>query len=766
MSSLRKIPCNGCRERKRKCSYEQPCARCIKFHLECVYTVMTSPKDIEYLQELEYLQQIESMQQEISTMENEMRTLKLAQMKIAAVNTSTTDDDDSYVYHDYPSPVSMNIADLVKSPRYPHHLFHSHHQLITTKHEQPDHCLDQAFCNPESEKTIAKRKSIKATVSKPKESEPWTLTVKNGNMSIETHIKSYDDLMGHFKGMISTCLYQESTSHLPFPLPNEIFSAKSSIEKAFCIFIWRKYGKSRFKSLTKYTPVLLHYDPVDPLVKIEPAENIANITMRLVFTYVHCFHLKTLYLHVPSFVKLFMADERQVMKSPGVMALCGLICHQPCKHLLDIIPLDALNDYGNYYFERARELVTDQFDEANLDTMMTYTFMSVFKIKTSKDQEAEKYLSIAERIYNILLPQYKFKDGVPQSDESILFARLYRCLTHARSVIHLHMLMNRMFRTRSSGPKIFHLLETLNDTDVHIYTAADDSLREIQFIKMKRYLYKLRETIKEGGRYISAQDLPSYVGEFSHQVEMAMRHWYRNILPPDFQLKLPLFQDDSSDIEFFTNLELECGDSPIPLLLRLSLYNEYLIVSKSYLPKDPDHDNLKTNELLELYKSMRQSPRGCSKPSVAETPHHWLKIVDKIKHFRKFHDNDSTETDDNYVKKMIQAIDPSKLNFNLLQSAHTSIKIALNTVRMVQFLLSRDYACFLDLRWIMNSWEILLRAARFKYQQPGDGEVTLDKIRANLILCLNIIRDQLKLSRRDSSGSLVDVLQQEFNGLF
>ncbi|KAI8095805.1 hypothetical protein BDF21DRAFT_316076, partial [Thamnidium elegans] len=189
----------------------------------------------------------------------------------------------------------------------------------------------------------------------------------------------------------------------------------------------------------------------------------------------------------------------------------------------------------------------------------------------------------------------------------------------------------------------------------------DDSLKEIQFIKMKWYLYKLRESIKEGGRYISAQDLPSYVGEFSHQVEMAMRHWYRNILPPDFQLKLPLFQDDTSDIEFFTNLELECGDSPIPLLLRLSLYNEYLIVSKSYLPKDPDHDNLTTDKLLEHYKTMRQSPR--SKPSVQDTPHHWLKIVDKIKHFRKLHDGNSTEMDDDYIKKMIQAIDPSKLNF-------------------------------------------------------------------------------------------------------
>lgn len=723
---------------------------------------MTSPADIEYLQELEYIKQIESMQQEISTMENEMRTLKLAPKETAAVKSKTSTTEDSKTYHDYPSPVSIDIPDHVKSPRYYHH-YHHHH--LSTNHEHPDHWLDKASCQHESERTIAKRKSIKATVSKPKESEPWTLTVKNGNMSIETHIKSYDDLMGHFKGMVSTCLYQESTSSLPFPMSHEIFAAKSSIEKAFCIFIWRKYGKSRFKSLTKYTPVLLHYDPVDPLVKIEPAENIVHITMRLVFTYVQCFHLKALYLHVPSFVKLFMADEQRVMKSPGVMALCGLICHQPCRHLLDIIPLDSLNDYGNYYFELARELVADQFDEANLDTMMTYTFMSVFKIKTSKDEEAERYLSMAERIYNILLPQYKFKDGEPPSDESILFARLYRCLTHARSVIHLHTLMNRMFRTRSSGPKIFHLLETLNDTDVHIYTAADDSLREIQFIKMKRYLYKLRESIKEGGRYISAQDLPSYVGEFSHQVEMAMRHWYRNILPPDFQLNLPLFQDDSSDIEFFTNLELECGDSPIPLLLRLSLYNEYLIVSKSYLPKDPDHDSLSTDELLEMYKSMRHSPPG-TKPSVQNTSHHWLKIVDKIKHFRKFHDNNSTEMDDDYVKKMIQAIDPSKLNFSLLQSAHISIRISLNTVRMVQFLLSRDYACFLDLRWIMNAWEILLRAARFKYQQPGDGGVTLDKIRANLILCLNIIRDQLKLSRRDSSGSLVDVLEQEFNSLF
>ncbi|KAI9361000.1 hypothetical protein BD770DRAFT_305095, partial [Pilaira anomala] len=154
--------------------------RCYKFQLDCVYTVMTSPADIEYLQELEYMKQIELMQNEISTMEKEIDRLKLNDHHYTAVNhrsssrTTTTTTTEKSEYN-YPSPISIQ-EDLMIPP--PHR----------NKKQK-------------KRKMIAKHNSIEAILSKEAEDDkddrtkPWTLTVKNGKMSIETHIKSYDDLM-------------------------------------------------------------------------------------------------------------------------------------------------------------------------------------------------------------------------------------------------------------------------------------------------------------------------------------------------------------------------------------------------------------------------------------------------------------------------------------------------------------------------------------------------------------------------------------------
>lgn len=747
--------------------------RCIKFNITCTYTVVTSPKDIEYIQELEYMKQIETIQQQISCMENELSTMKLAQetdSPAATISEVKAENNDSY--YDYPSPVSLNSTqDYIPKSSHRHHHHHSHHNhsddiFRLRNRNYCRHGLLSLAMDMPGDRMIAKCKSIEAIVSKKKEEQPWTLTVKNGNMSIETHINSHADLMSHMEGMISTCLYQKSTSTLPFPFFQEPWAPKNAIGAALGIIIWRKYGKSRFKSLTGYTPTLIHYKEATRLTKIAPTGSIENITIRLVYTYINCLHVKTFFIHVPSFIRLFMIDEEHVIKSPAVMALCSLICHQNCKHVRHVIPNEALTDYGFYYFEQARELISEQFDEANLETLFTFTFMAAYKLMIKNDDEGDRYLCIAERIYNILLPQYKFQDGVPHPGESILFSRIYRCLHHSRAVIRLHRIMEGMHRSRSAIPKMTRLMENLDDDN--IYIAKDDSPRETRFIQMNSYLNQLRESIKHGIGNISAEDFPTFIGLFGHQVEMAMRHWYRNILPLDFQLQIPLFEDASTDIEFFTNLELECGDSPIPILITLSLYNEYLIMSKSYLPKRPDDVPPNTEELVEKFKEMQNHIHKHN--GEHDKMYHWFKMIEKMTQFRNRHDdhycnNQEDKLNDQDIAEFVQALNLSEVNFNM-PFIHTSVAAALNLVRLVQFLLSRDFACFLDLRWVMNAWQLLLRAAKFKYQQPGDDEVTLDRIRANLILCLNIIRDQLKSSRRDSSGSFIDDMEQEFNKLF
>lgn len=777
---------------------------------------MPSPKDMEYMQELEYINQIDAIQHQISCMENEIGILKLAKE-----NESTQIDKQPKLQsptapnlQDYPSPVSLgNSAPF---------MFEDHHHQHKHRHKHgpmslQDPLIDyegvpppspQAQCPPSPPRTFddteltqierfyahkrgfknGKKKNhhhhliksnniqVELVSQQENESKPWALTVKNGNMTIETFINSHAQLMSCLSGMVSTAIYQEKTQKLPFPFNIEPVNHETAMNKVLGILIWRKYGKSRFKSLTKYTPVLMHSVAPQQITRVIPVEDLTTITMRLLLAYFQCQHLCHFTLYIPEFVDLFMNGD--VLKSPAVMALCSNLCQQGCRHTIDIIPLEATKDYGLYYFEQARELIEDKFDEISLETLITYSFMAMYKLKTKDDPEADRYLAIAERIYSMLLPLHEYQPSNPDepTGESMLFSRMFRSMNHCRSVLELHDAMNRMFKIRGMGPhKLFQLLDSQDAVKIHIFPG--DSPREVQFIKMKRYMCMLQQVIKDGARCAAASDFPSYIGVFGHHIEMAMRNWYRNVLPDNYQLSLPLFDDHISDLDFFTALEIECVESPIPLLTTIALYNEYLIMAKSYIPKNPSEVQLDTEELIKKFKQMQYSTAHDIKdrqdPSADKNhdpAHFWFKVIGKVRYFKKYHHqqfaNEELElSDEEYFTKFIRALNLSKLNFDM-PLIHTSVKSALNTVRIVQFLVSHDCACFLDLRWIMNAWDILLRAARFRYQQPGDETVTLDRIRANLILCLSIVKEQLDFNNRDPEGELMTEMDQQFEELF
>jgi hypothetical protein len=739
------------------------------------------------MQELEYMKQIDSIQHQISCMENELSILKLARENEA--RKAATSPRNSV--KDYPSPESLGepSTSFEKlqhfedhqgippppsrdfSPDYDRKGYIEHasqyplvsHPAYNKKGRKKQHC-----------QTLLKVDNIEAKISK-ESAKPWVLTVMNGNMIIDTHINSHSELMSSMSSMLSTAAYQQKTSKLPFPLNIEPLAAPDNgTSLVMTILIWRKYGKSRFKSLTKYTPTLLHCCPPRFASTIVSTEKLNDISLRLVSTYFQCLHLHHFTVYIPEFIKLFMSNEEGVTKSPVVMALCSVICQQPCHHLPDMLPRDTLADYGLYYFEQARELIADKFDQVNLETFCTFIYMAVYKIKTKDDNECKKFLSMADRIYELLLPKYDAESkGSSPSGESFLFFRAYHCVLYCHSVLEIHYLMENMFKVRSIGPhRVFKLLDEYDRPPSAI--APGDSEREVEFIKMRKYIYQLRFAIKQGARSAAASDLPTYIGIFGHHIEMALRHWYRSVLPKEYQLSLPLFEDHINDLEFFTALESECRDSPIALITTLSLYNEYLIMAKSYLPKSPDVQ-VDTDALIRNFKEIQfnteHNLENRKDDSVMNSrSHHWLKICMKLRYFKQHHhhqftDEEIKESDEEYLTRFIRALNPSKLNFDM-PFIHISIKAALNVVRIVQFLLSRDYACFLDLRWIMNAWEVLLRAARCKYQQPDDDSVTLDRIRANLILCLNIVKEQIEFSRGDPSGAFVEELQQEFEKIF
>lgn len=750
------------------------------------------------MEELEYMKQIDSIQRQISCMENELNILKLAQDSEITKRVLQRQSP----IKNYPSPESLgstSFGDTVDQPIMDDHpgiplppsrplsahydynedcdnedwlVFVSHYPYIShpayNKKERKKNC-----------RTLLKVDKLEAKISKQAAADnckPWVLTIKNGNMTIDTHIKSHSELMSNMFSMLNTASYQQKTSNLPFPLNiTPTASSDTGMSLVMTIFVWRKYGKSRFKSISKCAPILFNTSSPQHVSAIISIEDLNVISLRLICTYFQCFHLQHFAIYIPEFVRLFMCHEENITKSPAVMALCSTICMQTCHHIFDILPRDTLLDYGLYYFEQARELIADKFDHVDMETLCTYVFMAIYKLKNRDDNECKKYISMANRICAILLPQYDTQSQRSSlSEESFLFYRLYNSISHCQSGLEMNYLIDNMYRARSIKPnQVFQLLDEHDRKPVVI--APGDSEREVRFTKMRRYLCQLKEAIKESAQGAAASDLPSYIGIFGHHIEMAMRHWYRSILPKEYQLSLPLFDDQHNDLDFFATLEAECGDSPIALITTLSLYNEYLIMAKSYIPKSPQDAEIDINALIRNFKELQYSTDHSLDnrkvdPVMGHGLHHWLKAFMKMRYLKHHHHHSFTteeidEPDEEYFTRFIKALNLSKINFEM-PIILISIKAALNTVRLVQFLLSRDYACFLDLRWIMNAWEILLRAARYKYQQLDDDSVTLDRIRANLILCLGIAKKHLECSGRDPSGAFIQELEEEFNKIF
>ncbi|KAG1199542.1 hypothetical protein G6F35_012499 [Rhizopus arrhizus] len=172
--SIKKTPCNSCRQRKRKCSYGNPCERCIKLGTQCVYTILPSPKDLEYLQEIEYIEQIELLENQMVTIESEMNTLKLAQNKDFSDSSAETT-----VGTDYPSPVSLYSQDY-KIPK----------DEETNKPNDKNTDQKSQYQKASQSFMIAKYNQMEASITKQEETKPWQLTLKNGHLIIDTYPKS------------------------------------------------------------------------------------------------------------------------------------------------------------------------------------------------------------------------------------------------------------------------------------------------------------------------------------------------------------------------------------------------------------------------------------------------------------------------------------------------------------------------------------------------------------------------------------------------
>ncbi|KAI8881793.1 hypothetical protein K501DRAFT_329641 [Backusella circina FSU 941] len=737
---LKKTPCDECRTTKRRCSHERPCSRCIKKKIECKYNIVVSPVDEEYMKELEYIDQIECLETQICLMENELNVLKLTQDKTAFPSVRLEEIE---APTHYPSPVLTDSSDAP-------------HVASWLAFEQDSECEEQEW-ERKNNKLIAESGEFKIYVTPDKHKEnkkkSCILTVHKGKLSIHTSIASHTDLLNTLYDILYSV---ESEQHRKssFTYSPSYFYETGGLSS----LMWRGYGKQWIKGVAKPVPLKKEIEHLALTKHTFPSD---MTTLQLIYAYVNCLHLTQFYIHVPYFMTHFIQPSCNILRSPAVMALCSAICLQACHHISAIIPSHSSTLYALYYFEQARELVCDRFDEVSLEIMVTYTFMAFYQLKLNKDQEALKYIEMAKRMYTSLEPVYH-NNG--HSQESVLFYRVNRCIRYVYNTAMIHSMVKQGGFNKYGDQRDFS--DMVKGNDMTTVTLSDqDTAQEkdaILLVQLKTQLQQSFYSIMISKP--STEDLTSCIGEFSHQIEMALRHWYRNSLPRHFQLPVPLFEFNPSDYEFNLMLEYECSSKTISpkLLCVIYLYYTYLLMSRCYLPKYPNEFHPPPEEVQEYLKILEMERKANNPSSPARTSKRWEKFLYRKAHGKEYQlQVEGLDKDDlKYIENLFMSVKQEEWNFSL-PLAHISVIAALQLVRLIHYLVTRGNACYMDYKWLVNACEILVRASRFKYNIPELG-ITLGRIRTSIALSVKMIRDYAVYEKVENMDDVLQHLEEEF----
>ncbi|KAI8330329.1 hypothetical protein BC941DRAFT_440873, partial [Chlamydoabsidia padenii] len=331
----------------------------------------------------------------------------------------------------------------------------------------------------------------------------------------------------------------------------------SSILQAF---VWKRYGKSRYKTIT------YGYHHGSPTTNdIEPSpqqqlQDVVTITLGLLQAYLTCCHLDHLAIHVPTFLNHFV--HLNVMESPAVLALCAVACTSSCRHVshsLSSSSSSSVASYGRFYFDQARDLAMDQFDQPSLEIFTTFVLMAFYKLLIQQIEDSRRYGDMADRMASILVEQQHMDTG-----QQVLFKRLEMQLFRILSITHITK--HHHHRQHPINRRVLNLFHGVSDL---LLPVPDDTDQEKRHILLTTYIHQLNKECHNTAHQAPAEDTTNYVGIVGHMVEMAMRRWYAG-LPDSFRLDIPLF-DAFSPTKW--SMAIHSATDIIPFLATMTVYN-------------------------------------------------------------------------------------------------------------------------------------------------------------------------------------------------
>ncbi|CDH53328.1 hypothetical protein RO3G_14763 [Lichtheimia corymbifera JMRC:FSU:9682] len=760
----KRFPCEECREQKRKCDCKQPCDRCERFNLKCVYLKGFSPRDQEFIQiakEKEMHCEIEALTTEIELLQKEMASLQSATtFQRQPTPPLSHEDNDSHSHSNKWTPRSRT-----PSAAYPA----TPESMETT--DDSSSIMTALSRSTKRQRVIAQDGSTSVVLSQQhnhQQRRPWILTIRNGKMEIETCVNTYNDLLPHLHAMTGAIYSQE---HVPFTF--HAYSTYGALIKAFNTMILNKYGKTTCRSWVNAMRMITlsssSPSPTSDNTTTPCPQSIARFIHPLLDAYWKCKHYQHLAVHISTFIRLFVHpyqnDSNSITSSPAVMALCAGICLSSCQHTSSIIPTGSHLEYARCYYDQARQLIADRFDDPCLETFATFVFLALYEMTIGHDSTSAHYTNLALRMANMLRPEYTTQITMMKDDvqESILFHRLQTFLQQIRLFELATDFDNNDRDQRETGYARFYAA-CHNPTDEWWVAADDDSIQAHDLIEMHRCLQKLRRDIYNNSR-IAMTTVPRDLAELTEmvvqqQINHVMVHWYTHMLPDRLKLSLPVLDAmNIPDDVYMKTVEKETKDKGIGAVLTvLALYDEGLLIAQSFLHKRLQGSTTRWAHLQQFWQGGRLIMGPEERRQAAGTK--WARRIDKLLSVKPV--IGYSGTDDEFFAMVMGAMFPEEESKTSVITL--AIQTAINAVRLLRFLdASSEWRCFFDMRVLMDVWVLLTRVVRFERYLDAEDQTMLPRVRSDLEHCLAMVRNNA--SRSLHAANLIGKMEEEYREL-
>lgn len=734
-----------------------------------MYIVVNTPRDQEYLllaKGIEAQEVLVDMEQQICDMELELKNLRndKSDNSIQTINSSLSPKSD---FHFDTTQEVSSIDDLshTTTPELVDDI-HSKADTGSTMYSIENTRVVKRLLKESTHGIGAQLYQINADPTIP--DQEWTLTVTKSGLKIQTNIRSVDDLWRQVQSMAIQIEKLEHPTMYTYPASNEF---DSTLLIKFGKRAWVKILEGNRKALHRC--VVFMQDQALPDVnrlQLQMPDLTWNMTVHLLQVYFSCQHRKQLSVHRKTFYKMFFQPND--VRAP-VYALCAAVATMRCKHVLQVIPYESQLVYGEYYFNLARQMYSEQFDDISIEAYCTLTFMAVYKVNTMRPNEGENYLSMAKRIGQTLLQQYSRVSGqaidglgvrtFTLSGEAEMFKRLMA--TCNQLTFMLFMLKHpprrpgeahREFKykmphetKRGQGDRFMTIHGGVHPRSLLLSYCVDESPVELRYIQQSKYLAILREVIHSVmSTIVPRMHFPisaSFLITTCSAFEQNMRHWYHQTLPKDLQIALPLFDDSISDTTLVEAISLERMQDSVPLSLLISFYHEYVVVMKKLLPRIPQYDDRHNN--LAVFKDDHDA-------------HHHHRFYDHMHLHENQYDAEKREKNRKKREKFLAEFGLDWTEQQLHEFYHAQFDIpqqfqieaqdkctrAANlSVRLLEQLTNSSFACQFNLPTLMCAWDMHLRNSRLGHAQIDQPDGIVDpkvtrQARQNLVRCLSIMR--------------------------